>query len=292
VPVGTRRLFLGTLAALAAVLAAAPAALARTDTAPSFEALARQFDYDPTLPLDVQTGAAPVDDGTVTVTQISYSIDGTHRMTGDLAVPDAGGPFAGIVFAPYRGGSHGRFEQEAVDLAARGAVAVSVDDLAGMYPTFRISDRWLTIRRVIALRRAIDLLLARGDVDPARIGYAGISDGAELGGILAGVDHRVAAADLMSGGGIWDIGGIPAYRRRMALLDPIRYIGHAAPTALLFQEGHSDALVPAADARAFQKAGSTPKLVRWYAAPHQLDAEATADSERWLSVKLGLNAVR
>ena len=68
---------------------------------------------------------------------------------------------------------------------ARGAVALSLDDLAGKYPTFAISDRWLTIRRVLEVRRAIDLLLACGDVDPARIVFAGISDGAELGGILA-----------------------------------------------------------------------------------------------------------
>jgi len=272
-------------AALAAAAAAGAGAGARA--APSFAALARQFAYDATVPLDVQTGA-PADDGTVTVTPVSYSIDGTHRITGSLVVPDRSGPFAGVVFAPYRGGGHGRFEQEAIDLASRGAVALSLDDLAGRYPTFTISDRWLTIRRVMALRRAIDVLLARGDVDPARIGFAGISDGAELGGILAGVDHRVVAADLMSGGGIWDIGGIPAYRRRMALLDPVRYVGHAAPTALLFQSGYQDALVPARDARAYQHAGSLPKLVRWYAAPHQLDAEATADSENWLAAKLRL----
>jgi hypothetical protein len=76
----------------------------------------------------------------------------------------------------------------------------------------------------------------------------------------------------------------------MALLDPIRYVGHAAPAGLLFQSGRGDSFVPAQDARAYQHAGSRPKLVRWYDAPHQLDAEATADSENWLAVKLGLAA--
>lgn len=266
-----------------------PAAADAHRSAPSYAALERQFAYDPTLPLDVQTGTA-VDDGTVTVTPISYAIDSAHRATGSVVVPDSAGPYAGIVFSPYRGGGHGRFEQEAIDLASRGAVALSLDDLAGSYPTFTIADRWQTIRRVIALRRAIDVLLARGDVDPARIGFAGISDGGELGGILVGIDHRVVAADLMSGGGVWDPGGIPAYRRRMALLDPVLYVGHAAPSSLLFQSGYSDRLVPAKDARTYQKAGSAPKLVRWYAAPHQLDETATLDSEHWLAAKLRLSA--
>ncbi len=283
---GSRLRLVAAALAAAAVL---PQAAAAQRSAPSYAALERQFAYDPTVPLDVQTGTAS-DDGTVTVTPISYAIDATHRATGSLVVPDAPGPYAGIVFAPYRGGGHARLEPEALDLAARGAVGLSLDDLAGSYPTFTIADRWLTIRRVIALRRAIDLLLARGDVDPARIGFAGISDGGELGGILVGIDHRVVAADLMSGGGVWDRGGIPAYRRRMALLDPVLYIGHAAPAALLFQSGRADRLVPAADARAYQRAGSVPKLVRWYPAPHQLDETATLDSENWLAVKLRLRA--
>ncbi|HWX09269.1 MAG TPA: hypothetical protein VNY33_04765 [Gaiellaceae bacterium] len=286
-----RRIASGVSVALAAAaLGTAGGAAAQPATAPRFSALAQQFAYDTTLPLDLLTGA-PVDNGTVTVSPISFAVDATHRITGNLVVPDTGGSFAGIVFAPYRGGNHRRFDQEAVDLASRGAVAVSLDDLADGYPTFTISDRWQTIRRVVALRRALDLLLARSDVDPARLGFVGISDGAELGGILVGIDHRVAAADLMSGGGVWDAGGIPAYRRRMALLDPILYVGHAAPAGLLFQSGRSDGLVPARDARAYQQAGSRPKLVRWYDAPHQLDAEATVDSENWLAVKLGL-AVR
>jgi dienelactone hydrolase len=279
------------LASIFAALMVLPGgASGATAPRPTFAALARQFDYDSSAPLDLQQGA-PVPVGDATVTAVSFSIDGVNRMTGDLAVPSSGsGPFAAVVLAPVRGGSHGSFEQEAVALAGRGAVALALDDLAGSgFPSFTGTDIGFVVRRVIGLRRAVDMLLARDDVDPARLGFAGMSDGGELGGILVGVDHRLAAAILGCAGGIWDAGGNRWYLRRMHQLDPVLYIGHAAPTEILFQAGTLDREIPPAEARSFARAASKPNRIRWYVAPHRLNAQAYADEVAWLAVKLGLS---
>jgi len=283
-----RRLLLAT--AFSGVIVLAGFGAGATAPRPGFEALARQFDYDSSVALDVQEGAPAQVDG-ATVTAVSFSIDGVHRMSGDLAVPSTGsGPFPAVVLAPVRGGSHATFEQEAVTLAGRGAVALTLDDLAGRgFPSFTGTDIGFVVLRVIGLRRAVDVLLARDDVDPAHLGFVGMSDGGELGGILAGVDHRFAVAILGCAGGVWDAGGNRWYLRRMHLLDPVLYIGHAAPTELFFQAGTLDREIPPSEARAFARAASRPSRIRWYAAPHRLNAQAYADEVGWLAVKLGLS---
>lgn len=47
-----------------------------------------------------------------------------------------------------------------------------------------------SIRQVIALRRAMDLLLSRSDVDKARVGFVGHDYGGMYGMMGAGVDRR------------------------------------------------------------------------------------------------------
>ena len=66
--------------------------------------------------------------------------------------------------------------------------------------TFTVQDREEAIQTVADARRAIDVLVARTDVDAARIGYYGFSYGAWLGAIAAAVDRRVGLVVLRSGG--------------------------------------------------------------------------------------------
>ena len=60
-------------------------------------------------------------------------------------------------------------------------------------------DREAYIQAVVDLRRGMDLLLARSDVDPKRLAYVGHSYGAQWGSILSGVDKRMKATVLMVG---------------------------------------------------------------------------------------------
>ncbi len=58
----------------------------------------------------------------------------------------------------------------------------------------------LTIQEVKDLRRSIDYLLTRPDIDSKKIAYMGMSWGAELGAIIPAVENRFAASVLLAGG--------------------------------------------------------------------------------------------
>jgi hypothetical protein len=53
-------------------------------------------------------------------------------------------------------------------------------------------------------------------------------------------------------------------------------------------QDRQDQLVPPADGKAYQEAGSEPKTLMWYDAGHGLDKQAVEDRQRWLAEKLGL----
>ncbi len=130
-------------------------------------------------------------------------------------------------------------------------------------PTITITsqDSVEQIQLIQDLRRGVDLLVARSDVDPERIGYSGGSYGAAMGGLLAGVETRIKAYVLWSGDGglVAHLTGPDdadnslqrmsathrdAWFKTMLPIEPIRFIGDAAPAALMFQAGRRDRVVP------------------------------------------------
>jgi hypothetical protein len=70
-------------------------------------------------------------------------------------------------------------------------------------------------------------------------------------------------------------------------IEPLHYVGRAAPAALLFQNGTQDNMVPPCDALRYQQAGSQPKTVIWYDAGHGLPRESFQDQSEWLYQTLG-----
>jgi fermentation-respiration switch protein FrsA (DUF1100 family) len=78
--------------------------------------------------------------------------------------------------------------------------------------------------------------------------------------------------------------------RDVAPIEPIRFVAHASPTALLLQNGGLDNLVPVADAQALHAAAPEPRTVLWYEAGHGLDQRAVVDRLDWLREEIGLDA--
>ena len=81
-----------------------------------------------------------------------------------------------------------------------------------------------------------------------------------------------------------------AWLQAMTPIEPVRFIAHAPPTALLLQNGRSDNLVPEADAQALHRAVPEPRTILWYAAGHGLDQQAFFDRLDWLHEQIGLDA--
>lgn len=125
------------------------------------------------------------------------------------------------------------------------------------------------IQLIQDLRRGVDLLANHPRVDAARIGYSGGSYGGAMGGLLAGVEKRIKAFVLWVGDGglVAHVNGPDdagnrfhqmapeqreAWLQAMLPIEPIRFVGMAAPSALFFQSGRSDRVIPAEDADAGQ----------------------------------------
>jgi cephalosporin-C deacetylase-like acetyl esterase len=185
------------------VVASCEAVLAQSE---SIDELRRLFDYDQNAPLDVKE-VAVINRNGVSIHDIIYASPKGGRVTAYLVVPVRRGRFAGVVFGHWGYGTRTEFLPEAMLYARAGVVSLLVDDLNVRPAPWRRSApgtepeavRNNFIQSVVDLRRGIDLLRARSDVDPDRIAYVGHSSGAHWGAILSAVDRRLKTVVLMAG---------------------------------------------------------------------------------------------
>lgn len=136
---------------------------------------------------------------------------------------------------------------------------------------------------VADLRRGVDYLSARSDIDKSRLGCVGISLGGIFGGVFAGMETRIKSVALWSAGGDWgemltesrhpfalkrrEKGSLPdaeTVEKTLHDVDPLNYIAKLAPRPLLLLAGTEDYVVPneCTDAL-FEAAGQPKKLVRY-----------------------------
>src|SRR4030095_210191 len=86
------------------------------------------------------------------------------------------------------------FLGNAVLMAKAGAVSLLVGEAEGLPGGTAELARDQLIADVIGLRRAVDVLLSRNDVDPSRIAIVGHSSGAMMAAVAASIDNRFSAA--------------------------------------------------------------------------------------------------
>jgi dienelactone hydrolase len=272
------------------------------------------FIYDKNAPLDIQEVSRSREEG-VTVIDLTYASPMGGRVPTTLVVPDGAGPFAGIIYQHGMPGTRQHLIPGAVTYARMEAVVILIDAPFARPEhgeaeviTFTEQDRREQIQLIVDLRRAVDLLLSRPDVDPQRLAYVGISYGGAMGGLLAGVEDRLKGYVLQVGdGGLvthltgpedtdwWQAQPVEVRRQWDAWMwpiEPIHYVACANPAALLFQNGTLDTMVPPADALRYQDAGSEPKTILWYADGHGLGVAASRDQAEWLSKIIGISSYR
>jgi len=250
--------------------------------------LVRQFNYDGAAALDIQETAV-TDVGAGSLHDLSYRSPRGGRVPAFLLIPNGSGPFPGVVFLHWgvSGGNKNEFLPDAMELAGLGIASLSIDAPFVRPEWDGLRGDPLYIQTVIDLRRAADLLLARSDIDPQRLGFCGHSFGATWGGVLAGVDRRFRSFVLMAGHsqiGLCSTCGEPASQRLWA----VYYIGHAAPAALLFQFATQDAWISRAAAENYYETASNPKSIIWYDTDHGFNTQAMIDRINWLRAQFGL----
>lgn len=270
------------------------------------DALARVLRLDlatwPDLPSQVRELDRSTIDGIERV-ELDYLVEPGLRSTATLLVPaHRAGPSAAVLFIhghgeggrrsplgdpPYDDDIH---HAGALRLAEAGYVVLVPDVRSfgehGSRETHRHYAEWLSFQGLVAygvftadMIRALDLLEARPEVDPERIGVAGLSMGGQLAAYVAALDPRPRAAVVQ---GYLGYQSLSLSRVRA---DPCQYIPMlnqlmdipdialiAAPTPTLWVAGEHDVVYPADEARrawaeierGYAVLGATDAAVVWY----------------------------
>jgi uncharacterized protein len=285
-------------------------AVARPDFGVATAADLDLFAYDVSAPLNLQVAVESTNNG-VEVSAISFNGPAGGSATGLLFDPVTRSSLRpGIVLMHGMPGNARGMTAVAQLLAQHGAVVIAVDApfarRAGPPVQFTAQDRAEQIQLIMDLQRAVHVLRARVNVDDERIAYVGFSYGGAMGALFAGIERRIKTAVLVvADGGLVShftgpedssfMAGLScetraSWFRDMAPIEPVRFIAHASPTALLLQNGRLDNLVPVADAQALHAAAPEPRTVLWYEAGHGLDQQAAVDRLDWLRQEIGLDA--
>lgn len=264
-----------------------------------------QFSYDDSGPLDAQIKPTSFSTNDVRVDDVSFRGPGDTFLNAYLLTPSGSeGRHPAVIYAHGAGGDRQELLGEALEMAGKGTVTLALDMI---YSTDRAKElpegmegaranSKLEQEAVKEVRRAVDFLQSRDDVDGDEIGYVGWSQGARMGALTSGVEHRIKAFDLIAGGAA-PVSEYVKYaptdiqdelRTLLERTDPLHFVAQAEPSELLFQDGRQDKVVPEAALKELAQAGSEPKEVRWYEAGHVPTSKMWADSRSWLSDRLGL----
>ena len=262
------------------------------------------FDYDHATPLNVQEtghetrGAALVRDITFTPAD--------KPVKAYLVSPATGtGPHAAILYVHWLGEpattNRTEFLDEAVSLAGHGVVSLLVDTMWAEPNWYKNripeEDFARSVRQVIELRRAMDLLLAQPGIDPQRVAFVAHDFGTMYGMLASALGRRAKTYVFMAGIPHfidWFLfrnqpKDLPAYRQQIAPLDPINFVGRLAPASVFFQFANKDQYVSAAQAAEFYAAAGPRKHMATYEAGHDLrTTEVAADRVEWLARELKL----
>jgi len=277
----------------------------------------RHFDYDQKAPLNVkQIGMQRRTNATIY--DVTYDSPKGGVVPAYLIVPKGRGPFAAIIWGHWYWQNSAmrnrkEFLDEAIALAPAGVVSLLTDGpiaRPGHIESKDPIDERVALdflQQVIDMRRGVDLLLARRDVDAKRIAYVGHSYNAGVGALLSGLDRRFKAFVLMAGSMSDELTHntkefqefrqkvgperLDTFITKYSYLDQGKFVSHAAPAVVFLQFATQEKFLTPERARQHAAVVSEPKQFKLYDAPHALNAEARKDRIQFLIEQLNLKPV-
>jgi dienelactone hydrolase len=210
---------------------------------------------------------------------------------------------AGVLFLHWLGQIHSdrtEFLAEATELASQGAVSLLPQ---GKFPwqvdpngTGR--DVTYVQAQLFYFQQALNWLISRSYVDPARVAVVGHDYGAMYGALLANADHRVHAAVLATPDATWGNWFVkywlgytgPRAARYEGLFSKLQPVSHASRLGAreLFQWAGQDIYVSASVRRQFAQHAPHAQVDFYASSDHQLTDAALADRDAFLTRQLGL----
>ena len=271
------------------------------------------FAYDRGAPLNMKLIAEKVRDG-VKIQDITYVGYQGDTVPAYLVIPKGIEKSAAVIWGHWlmpgaANSNRTEFLNEAIALAPSGVVSLLID-APDKRPGFESTDDPAVVaQQVVDLRRGLDLLLSRSDVDAAKIAYVGHSWDAGAGAILDATDKRLAGFVFMSGpqsqakrvlsspqmvelrksNDTAQVKEVEESLKAEAWTDPGSYASMLGPAPALFQYGeHDEEWVPLALAKDYVAIASGPKTAEFYDADHALNDRARTDRDNFLRKTLRL----
>ena len=138
---------------------------------------------------------------------------------------------------------------------------------------YRYWTRDIITQTVFDLRRAMDFIYTREELDHDRIGYYGISLGGIIGIIFCSVEERIQVPVIVLAGGNLNLmfgkdalsGDTKDY---LSIIDPVNYVAKIAPRPLLMINAENDDVIPPITSKLLFKAARQPKEILWYPTKH------------------------
>lgn len=286
-----------------------------------FKDLAAHYDYQHQVGLSL-TELGVEEHGKALLIDLQY--EGMARaddVSAYLVVPQGNGPYPAVIWGHWmmQGSSlrnRDEFLKEALVLANSGVVSLLIDTpmVRPGYKETSMKDDPLGWAQqesederqdIVDLRRGVDLLISRRQVDRHRIAYVGHSFSAHAGAILAGVEPRICCFVLMAGSYSdeeelrnatsgdalkWkqQVGDekVQQYIREYAWDDPANFLGHTDGKSIFLQFASGDHVSREQAQKWLDKFNAKDKKMEFYDAPHALNAAARLDRVRWLQQHL------
>jgi dienelactone hydrolase len=277
-----------------------------------FKAQRALFNYDASIPLGVVEKGIEKR-GAITIRDVTFNALTGKDLAAYVVMPEGKGPFAAVLWVHWLGEpettNRTEFLNESVALASKGVASVLVD---AMWST-AVNPDWFgkrvpeedygnSIKQVIALRRAMDLLIAQPGVDKARVGVVGHDYGGMYSMLMAGVDQRAKAyvyVAVVPSLNDWAfLGPQPKskaeYLRQNATLELTDYLRQVKNAATFFQFGTKDIYISRVDTGIIARAaGIAPKDMptarKFYETDHAMNLpEIAADRAAFLLKELGV----
>ncbi len=248
--------------------------------------VAKYYEYDHDLPLE--DSVTLIDTIDFLLHEVNFTSIHNKRVSGLLSIPQsANRPMPVVILL------HGVGDRKTVDYIEAGhryflkaGFAVLRIDIHNhgdriehkydfdLTDGYRYWTRDIITQTVFDLRRSIDFLEKRPEIDSEKIGLFGISLGGIIGTIFAGVDERVNVPVIaLAGGNLSLMFGIDALseetRDFFSIIDPINFVGQISPRPLLMINAENDEVIaPITSKMLFQEA-SEPKEIKWYPSRHR-----------------------
>jgi dienelactone hydrolase len=303
----------GVALVLAASLVFATNVEAQVATNEDFKAQRALFNYDASIPLGVAEKGVEKRDR-VAVRDVTFNALTGKDLAAYVVIPEGKGPFPAVLWVHWLGEAattnRTEFLNEAVSLGAQGVASVLVD---AMWST-AVNPDWFgkripeedyanSIKQVLALRRAMDLLLAQPGVDKTRVGVVGHDYGGMYSMLMAGVDQRAKAyvyVAVVPSLNDWAfLGPQPKskadYIRQNAALELTDYLRQVKNAATFLQFGAKDIYISRVDTGIIARAAGIAQkdlaaARKFYDTDHAMNLpEIAADRAAFLLRELGIS---